>query len=85
MRWSRPHAGCSVRVSGTQRCLPDIHVAVFHQHSKEEYHSGQDTLSLTTYLPAGPLSLQAERPGASSCEGLAIKSQDLTFKCKQCL
>lgn len=72
-------------VTGTQCCLPDVHVAVSHQRSKEEYHSGQDTLSLNTYLPAGPLSLQAERPGASSCKGLTIKSQGLTFMCKQCL
>lgn len=34
MRWSRPHAVCSVRVTGTQCCLPDVHVAVSHQRSK---------------------------------------------------
>lgn len=42
--------------------------------SKEKYHSRKDALKLSKYLPAGPLPLQAERPGAFRYEDISIKS-----------
>lgn len=75
-------SGCYRRVSGTYCYFIDLYRAAFYWQSKKNTtHSGKEALRLSKYLPAGPLPLQAEKPGAASFEDVSIKSQGLSFVC----